>query len=474
MVVGLSALLAVLGKLIGARRSYAVSTDDRPSITVMIPALNEERTIPYALTSLAMQTVTPERVIVVDDGSTDDTAAIVEELDDEFEIDIELRQHEVPMGKTVGMKEVAGSVNTDTLFVLDADTFLESEDYLEKLIAPHIEGNVASSFGTVYPIDGSAKQVLYDGYVRDALPADGITSAQIRADLEGEASRRGIADYLTGNRPTIGFRNIEYHVQQRFFTDGIVKLFDSTLFPVGCAVLYDREKLVSVFKDYEESHGNDLTNSEDIFVGFAFCNRGWDNVQLANTYMRSSVPGLRGVLRQNYLWGSGFLQSAYYFGRLSRRFRSRRVTTDGGTETASPRADLARGDRTDLHEAIESTDVTEETDGFDLGRPREGMKRPMGWVVLTQLIDGLYPTMVFALLLSSLVGIFAAELAVLIVVVEFTMFVLLALVTRSDRLELPRNLLPFLVIRLITLPVLTYTYLRVGTDIVVGNRNWRK
>lgn len=46
-------------------------------VEVVIPAYNAERTIGEALDSVAAQTVPPERVIVVDDGSSDATAAKV-------------------------------------------------------------------------------------------------------------------------------------------------------------------------------------------------------------------------------------------------------------------------------------------------------------------------------------------------------------------------------------------------------------
>ena len=51
-----------------------------PLIDVLIPAYNAGRTIRSALDSIQNQTVRGIRVIVVDDGSTDDTAAIVGEL----------------------------------------------------------------------------------------------------------------------------------------------------------------------------------------------------------------------------------------------------------------------------------------------------------------------------------------------------------------------------------------------------------
>ncbi|RYF00666.1 MAG: glycosyltransferase, partial [Oxalobacteraceae bacterium] len=48
-----------------------------PTIDVILPAYNAEKTIVEALRSLQDQTFTDFRVLVVNDGSTDDTASIV-------------------------------------------------------------------------------------------------------------------------------------------------------------------------------------------------------------------------------------------------------------------------------------------------------------------------------------------------------------------------------------------------------------
>jgi len=53
-----------------------------PRFSVVIPAHNAERTIREALESLARQTVPPHEIIVVDDGSTDATGAVVRSFAD--------------------------------------------------------------------------------------------------------------------------------------------------------------------------------------------------------------------------------------------------------------------------------------------------------------------------------------------------------------------------------------------------------
>lgn len=244
-----------------------------------------------------------------------------------------------------------------------------------------------------------------------------------------------------------------------------MRVFDSMLYPVGSAVLYDREKLVSVFDDYEESLGDNLTNSEDLFIGFACCDRGWSNIQLPDTYTRSTFPGLHKTFKQNYPWGSGYLQNAYYFKQLTFRYRKKKISTDGGTD--SEQAPFEYTDPGSATQVQTERSPTEQA-------PRQRTKQPIGRIITSQLIDGFYPTAALLMTGLSFIGLFAIELIVLFIVLEFVMTIVATGVTKTRRLDLGRNLVPFVVLRAIMLPVLTYTYLRVGTDIVLGNRDWRK
>ena len=93
--------------------------------------------------------------------------------------------------------------------------------------------------------------------------------------------------------------------------------------------------------------GDDLTNSEDIFIGFAMLNEGYRNIQLTDVYARTVEPEVQRLPRQIYLWSSSFLQSCYYFDPLLRspfkafkrwRMRKRKTGPRPSTVTRSPYA----------------------------------------------------------------------------------------------------------------------------------------
>jgi cellulose synthase/poly-beta-1,6-N-acetylglucosamine synthase-like glycosyltransferase len=52
---------------------------DSPKVSVLIPARNEESTLPHLLAALAQQTFKPYEIIVIDDQSVDTTAQIAQQ-----------------------------------------------------------------------------------------------------------------------------------------------------------------------------------------------------------------------------------------------------------------------------------------------------------------------------------------------------------------------------------------------------------
>lgn len=124
------------------------------------PARNEERFIDKTLASMAAQTALPLRWIIVDDGSTDRTAEIVEPYARSFPW-IELvrrapRSDRSFSGKVeafnVGLEQVA-SLEFEVVGNLDADLSFEP-DYMEFLMAKFSQDPKLGVAGTPFTEDG--------------------------------------------------------------------------------------------------------------------------------------------------------------------------------------------------------------------------------------------------------------------------------------------------------------------------------
>jgi dolichol-phosphate mannosyltransferase len=98
-------------------------------IYVIFPAWNEERVIGPVLRALGQaMTVTTEkfRAIVVDDGSTDHTAAVAEDAAAESAMDLTVLRHEVNRGLGAGLRTgiywcLDHAADDDVIVTLDAD-----------------------------------------------------------------------------------------------------------------------------------------------------------------------------------------------------------------------------------------------------------------------------------------------------------------------------------------------------------------
>jgi 4,4'-diaponeurosporenoate glycosyltransferase len=94
-------------------------------LSIVIPARNEEATLPKLLGSITAQSVLPREVIVVDDASTDQTAAVAKEHGARV-----VASQPLPegwRGKTWACHQGAQAATGDLLLFLDADTWWEPE-----------------------------------------------------------------------------------------------------------------------------------------------------------------------------------------------------------------------------------------------------------------------------------------------------------------------------------------------------------
>jgi 4,4'-diaponeurosporenoate glycosyltransferase len=104
-----------------------------PAVSVIIPARNEEHNLPVLLRSLASQPAKPRQIIVVDDSSTDRTAAIARES--AATVIPSLPLPDGWRGKTWACHQGAQAATADLLLFLDADTWFEPDGLARMLSA---------------------------------------------------------------------------------------------------------------------------------------------------------------------------------------------------------------------------------------------------------------------------------------------------------------------------------------------------
>jgi len=508
---GPNTLISILGLLRGRDTTTPTPANDwrTATVDVVIPAFNEQENIVRCLASVARQTLRPRRIIVVDDGSSDLTASRARRFGNIYGVDLLVITRLKSAGKTPSVKEQARALDSDVLFVLDADTILESDTYIERTVQELHQGiGIASACGSILPLRE-----------KDRRAAD--ESANLRAWLEASPSyqpaRRKNWLRRLASATTNVYREVLYLFLQRFVFHGQMTVFGTVSNPAGCAVAYRRAYLETLFDTVEPVLGDDLTNSEDIFIGLAMVNEGYRNIQVTDVCARTVEPEVQRLPRQLYLWSSAFLQSAFYFdglfrspfralrrgrrddhnsqGRPGRRRESFAVPAGsiayaGGGSAATRHTILSVA--TDLTTAIRNPWTREATPSFATASSTRGERRriqepyrqpfgreytqeygrPIGWALLASAIEKVaMPTLLLVMvMLRNWEG-----LAITIAVETLLSVAALMFVMKGQRLEYFVKGIAVMPIRYALLVPELITIGRFAVDVwVTGNRRWRK
>jgi len=279
---------------------------------------------------------------------------------------------------------------------------LLSPDYIERTVeALYQDPGVASACGGVLPLRLKDRRAWAGGE-----PVRGFYARH--PDVSYIKQRGRFGWFLHGL--TNIYRDFLYFHLRSFIYRGQMALFGSIVNPTGCAVAYRREYIREVFDHFEPLLGDDLTTSEDIFIGFALLQRGYRNVQVSSVYALSEEPFAHRLPRQVYLWSSAFFQSCYYFPDLVlspfKAFRRRALRRREEGETAAGRCKPAEACR--------------QASGMDYTKQ---YGRPIGWTILF----GLFEKISLPLVLVVLALLRNWDMFALTMIVEI--IVLLALVT---------------------------------------------
>lgn len=104
-----------------------------PSFSIIIPARNEEHNLPILLRSLEKQTLKPHEILVVNDESTDQTAAVAEQFAGVRVLHLTAAEKEW-VGKSAGCFYGARQAQGELFLFLDADVFLPEADSLLQIV----------------------------------------------------------------------------------------------------------------------------------------------------------------------------------------------------------------------------------------------------------------------------------------------------------------------------------------------------
>lgn len=237
-----------------------------PSLSIIVPAYNEARHIEKCIYSLEAQNYSGLNIIVVDDGSTDNTGSIVKHMMKKYSNLTYLKKPN--SGKAASLNHGLKHVNTELFGFIDADTFLSKNALLN--MAGLIHGRTASAIATLKPHE----------------PRNTIERLQ----------------------------KIEYAIAS--FTRKLLSFIDALYFTPGFA-LY-RTEVIKNLGGFDENN-----ISEDLEIGLRLKSKGYKIENSIEDSAHTVVPTtVRDLFKQRLRWYRGYIYNSrkYYHIFFNRRF----------------------------------------------------------------------------------------------------------------------------------------------------------
>ncbi len=297
--------------LLSLFKKKPVNSQARPieyTLDILIPTYDEESNICMCLNSIYEQSVSVNKIWLIDDNSQDRTLKFAGDFAKVLGLPLHMIRRKNQQGKTASLHQICQQSDADIIFVLDSDTVLTSKNYIEKLLQGFNTNKVASVCGQVKPFTAKQNRFI-------------LSSNQHLLDFARLYPESVLQNTLsTFHKCLRGITNVYryclYSFLQKVIYPGQIRLCGTMINPIGCAVAYNRKLLLQVFQQYTPKMGHNLTTSEDIFIGFAFCHKGYQNRLVKDVDCHTQEPKVTRLPKQVLLWSSSFFQSCYYFSDL--------------------------------------------------------------------------------------------------------------------------------------------------------------
>lgn len=213
------------------RRPVPTLLDDRPLVSIVVPAYNEGVVLENCVRSIVATGYERTEILVVDDGSTDDTPAVMAELGREFPQIRMIRQANA--GKGAALNHGARLSTGDVLVFVDADSQFH-EDTLHHMLEGFDDEKVGAVCGDDRPVnlDRVLTRLLTvishigTGLVRRSLSLLGClpivsgNSGAFRRDVFEEVG--GFDEHTVGEDLELTWRVHRAHRQVRFAPRALV------------------------------------------------------------------------------------------------------------------------------------------------------------------------------------------------------------------------------------------------------------
>lgn len=128
-------------------RNRSGTPDLSVKISVIVPAFNGAQSLRNTLDSISRSTVTACEILVINDGSDDDSASALNELSDQYP-GVRVITHARRCGKSASINHAARIARGDLLAILDVDTHL-APDALAELSTAFLDPRVGAAGGNL-------------------------------------------------------------------------------------------------------------------------------------------------------------------------------------------------------------------------------------------------------------------------------------------------------------------------------------
>ena len=132
-------------------------------VSILVPAFNEEKTIERVLNNLLEVPIGEREIIVVDDGSTDSTGRIVQQLAAENPM-IRFFSQVKNLGKTTAIARAIRESTGEILIVQDADLEYDPHE-IPGVISPIVDGVADVVYGSRFMVKRASRVLYYYHYL---------------------------------------------------------------------------------------------------------------------------------------------------------------------------------------------------------------------------------------------------------------------------------------------------------------------